>query len=153
VVGGLVVLAISALGLLRVLSNALVGDISDESVLMVGSVGHNLDTAVRKVDTVRSLKVAVGILGLALVEAGSSVGVLDAVLVLKGLGSLILVLLLGVVGRGSRAVRGGSGAVRGGVVSRGHGSGDSHDGEESNEALKKSRIGKNGSSLVVRTGD
>ena len=74
--------------------------------------------------------IAVGILVLSLVKAGARVGVLNTVLVLIGLGRELLLL----VGRGMRLVGGGS--VGRGMVGPGSGGGNSHEGTESDEALK-----------------
>jgi hypothetical protein len=56
-------------------------DISDETVVVISGVGHNLDTAVGKVDSVRSSEVATGILVFVLFETGSRVIIMDTVLV------------------------------------------------------------------------
>jgi hypothetical protein len=105
-VGG--VLLIGVLGLSFVL------DISDETVLVVSGVGHNLDTAVGKVDTVRSLEVAISVLGLGLVEAGARVFIIDTVLVGEGLGSELLLFVWGggVIRSGGWAIRSRGWAVR-----------------------------------------
>ena len=78
-------MAVSLLGLRGVDGGTLVGNISDEASLMVSVVGDSLDTAVGKVDTVRALNNTVVILGLALLEAGAGVVILDTILVSEGL--------------------------------------------------------------------
>ena len=129
VLGGGGGVAVSALGLLGVGGNALVLDVGDETVLVIGGVSHNLDATVGKVDTVAAGNVAVGILVLSLVEAGARVRVLDAVLVLIGLGRELLLLV------GGGFVGGGS-IRRGAVVGPGGGGGNGHEGTESDEALQ-----------------
>jgi len=54
--------------LLGVDSGALVGDISDESIISIAGVGHVLDSAIRKSNRVRSLDVAGSIRALLSVE-------------------------------------------------------------------------------------
>jgi hypothetical protein len=56
-------------------------DISDETVVVISGVGHNLDTAVGKVNSVRSSEVATGILVFVLFETGTRVIIMDTVLV------------------------------------------------------------------------
>ena len=123
-------MAVATLGRIGVGGNALVLDIGDETILVISGVSHNLDATVREVDTVAAGNIAVGILVLSLVEAGARVRVLNAVLVLIGLGRELLLL----VGRGMRLVGGGS--VGRGMVGPGSGGGNSHEGTESDEALK-----------------
>ena len=122
--------AVAALGGIGVGGDALVLDIGDEAILVIGGVSHNLDAAVGEVDTVAAGNITVGILVLSLVEAGARVGVFNAVLVLIGLGRELLLL----VGRGMRLVGGGS--VGRGMVGPGGGGGNSHEGTESDEALQ-----------------
>ena len=55
---------------LWVLGSSLVGDISDKSVISVGGVLDSLDSAIGKSNSVRSLDIAVSIVGLLLVEVG-----------------------------------------------------------------------------------
>ena len=102
----------------------------DEAILTICGVSRNLDATVGEVDSVAAGNITVGILVLSLVEAGARVGVLNAVLVLIGLGRELLLL----VGRGMRLVGGGS--VGRGMVGPGSGGGNSHEGTESDEALK-----------------
>ena len=122
--------AIAALGGFRVGGDALVLNIGDEAILVIGGVSHNLDAIVREVDTVAAGNIAVGILVLSLVEAGARVGVLNAVLVLIGLGRELLLL----VGRGMRLVGGRS--IGRGMVGPGSSGGNSHEGTESDKALQ-----------------
>ena len=121
---------VATLGGIGVGGHALVLDIGDEAILVIGGVSHNLDATIREVDTVAAGNIAVGILVLSLVKAGARVGVLNAVLVLIGLGRELLLL----VWRGMRLVGGGS--VGRGMVGPGSGGGNSHEGTESDEALK-----------------
>ena len=55
---------------LWVLGSSLVGDISDKSVISIGGVLDSLDSAIGKSNSVRSLDIAVSIIGLLLVEVG-----------------------------------------------------------------------------------
>ena len=123
-------MAVSALGLLGVGGNALVLDIGNVAILVISGISHNLDATIGQVDTVAAGNVAIGILVLSLVETGARVGVLDAVLVLIGLGRELL-LLVG----GGFVVGGGWSIRRGTMVRPGGGGGNSHDGTESDEAL------------------
>merc|ERR1719192_1705869 len=88
---------------------ALVGDLSDIAVDVVGSVLHVLDPAVREGDGVRAGHNTVGIAGLSSVEVGLGVVVGNSVGVGVGLWELLLVdnSNRGVVGRGSVDNRGG----------------------------------------------
>merc|ERR1719310_1332701 len=52
-----------------------------EASLVVGVVSADLDTAVRKVHTVGSVNLAIGVLVLCLLEGGAGILVLDTVLV------------------------------------------------------------------------
>ena len=56
------VVAVPSLGLWWVDSGSLIGDVSDEASLVVGVVSDDLDTAVRKVHTVGSVNLAIGVL-------------------------------------------------------------------------------------------
>ena len=100
---------------LRVDWGALVGDLSDVAVDVVGSVLHGLDPAVRKGDLVRARDNTVGIAGLSGVEVGLGVVIGNTVGVgvrLRG--------LLDVDDRGSMVSRGGDLHDRGrGMVSGG----------------------------------
>ena len=132
-VGGLGV-AIALLGLSGVDGGALVADIGDEATLVISVIGHGLDAAVGKVDTVRTLNNTVVVLALALLEVGASVAIVNTVLVGEGLGrELLLLVSLG------RVVRGRGVSLRGRVIRSGvggHGHGDGGEGRKSNEDLK-----------------
>ena len=104
-------MAISLLGLRGVLGLTLVRHISLVAVLVVSSVGHYLDTAVGKIDPVGSLEVAIGILVLLLLEAGTSVFISNTILIGERLRDLLLLLVRGGVVRGSGLVGLGSGLV------------------------------------------
>jgi len=62
-------------------SGALIADLRDEAIIVVGVVVDSLDTAVREVDRVRSLNNTVAIIGLSLVEGSSRVVVSDSIVV------------------------------------------------------------------------
>jgi len=57
-------------GSLWVGSSALIGDISNISIISIGGVGHSLDSAIRKSNSVRSLDIAGTIRGLLSIEGG-----------------------------------------------------------------------------------
>merc|ERR1740128_195467 len=107
-------MAVSTSGLRGVDGGTLVGDISDESVVVVSGVGGGLDPAVGKGNDELSLDNSVGILGLGLLEVSLAVVIVDSVLVGEGLGSQLLLL----VGAGG-SVRRGSGGVGSGHEGRG----------------------------------
>lgn len=118
------------LGFFGVHSSSFVFDISDEAIFVISLVGDNLDTAIGKVDTVRTLEVAVVVLSFGLFEVGTRVVIGNTVLVGEGLrGQLFFFVGGGVIGSGGGFV-GGGGSIRSwwGVV----GPGNSH-GEESGE--------------------
>ena len=101
---------------------ALVGDLGDVAVDVVGGVLHMLDPAVGKGDRVRSRDNTVGIAGLSSVEVGLGVVVGNTVGVGVGLRGLLGVHNSdrGVVSRGSHLHNRGRGMVgRGGVDNRG----------------------------------
>ena len=107
--GGLVgrgSMTISLLGLRGVDGSSLIGDISNESVVVVSGVGGGLDPAVGKGNHELSLDNSLSILGLRLLEVSLAVVIVDSVLVGEGLGSQLL-LLVG----GGGSVRRGSGGV------------------------------------------
>ena len=111
--GGLVSgggVAVSTGGLRGVDGGALVGDVGDESVLVVGGVGGGLDPAVGESDHEASGDNTSGILGLGLLEVGLAVVVSHAVLV----GERLRGELLGDIG-GGLVVGGGGGVGRGAV--------------------------------------
>jgi hypothetical protein len=104
-------------GSLGVDSGALIGHISDISVISVGRVGNLLDSAVGKGNGVRSLDIAGTIRGLLGVEVGLGVVISNGVGVAVG-GDLIGV-SLGLVGGGRGVVSGGldhGGSIGGGGV-------------------------------------
>ena len=102
---------------------ALVGDLSDIAVDVVGSVLHVLDPAVREGDRVRAGHNTVGIAGLSSVEVGLGVVVGNSVGVGVGLWELLLVdnSNRGGVSRGSVHNRGRGGVSRGSMHNRGRG--------------------------------
>ena len=102
--------AVSTGGLRGVDGGALVGDVGDESVLVVGGVGGGLDPAVGESDHEASGDNTSGILGLGLLEVGLAVVVSHAVLV----GERLRGELLGDIG-GGLVVGGGGGVGRGAV--------------------------------------
>ena len=92
-------MAVSTSGLRGVDGGALVGDVSDEAVVVVGGVGGGLDPAVGQGNGERSLHNTLGILGLGLLEVGLAVVVGDAVLIGVRLGGQLLLRVA--VGRGA----------------------------------------------------
>ena len=74
-------MAVSLLGLWGVDWGALVGDISDESVVVIGGVGGGLDSAVRKGNGERSSYVSISVLGFSLLEVGLGVVISNAVFI------------------------------------------------------------------------
>ena len=73
--------SVSLLGLWGVDGGTLVGDISDESVDVVGGVGGGLDPAVRKSNHEAAGDETVGILSFCLLEVGLAVVISNSVLV------------------------------------------------------------------------
>ena len=116
--------AVSLLGLRGVDGGSLVGDISDESVDMVSSVGGGLDSAVRKSNHEATGDNTSGVLGLGLLEVGLAVVISDSVLVGEWLRGELLLLVGGglVVSRG-RGIGGGGSVGHGDLV----GDGDSEE--------------------------
>ena len=98
--------AVSTGGLRGVDGGALVGDVGDESVLVVGGVGGGLDPAVGESDHEASGNNTVGVLGLGLLEVGVAVVVGDAILVGVRLGRQLLLHVLD-----NRGLVGGRGAI------------------------------------------
>ena len=85
--------AVTSCGLWGVDGGSLIGDISDETVVVVGGVGGGLDSAVGKGDHERSLHITTGILGLGLLEVGLGVVIVDAILVGERLGGQLFLLV------------------------------------------------------------
>ena len=87
-----------------VLRNSLVRNISDESLLMGGSVSGGLDPSVGKGNGVRSSNITVGILVLFLLEVSLAVVIIYSILVGKGLRGQLLLLIRGrcSIARGGR---------------------------------------------------
>ena len=75
---------------LRVGRSSLVLNISNISIISSSSVGHSLDPAIRKVDGVGSLHIAIGILVLSSIEGSASVVISNSILVCEGLRGLII---------------------------------------------------------------
>jgi len=108
---------------LRVHSGALIGDISDVSIIAVGGVGHLLDSAVGKGNSVGTLDIAGAIRGLLGVEVGLGVVISNSVGV--GVGGDLIGVSLSLVGGGGGVVSGG-GVDNGGSVGGGGVHGVSH---------------------------
>merc|ERR1712106_1050605 len=68
----------------RVGSSSLVADFRDKTIIVIGVVVDSLDTAIRKVDRVRSLHNTSAIIGLCLVESSSRVVVSNSIVVAVG---------------------------------------------------------------------
>ena len=124
---------VSTGGLRGVDGGALVGDVGDESVLVVGGVGGGLDPAVGESDHEASGDNTSGILGLGLLEVGLAVVVSHAVLV----GERLRGELLGDIGGG--LVVGGGGGVGRGAVSGDEGDEGSGDNNLQQETLNMFR--------------
>jgi len=95
-------------------SGALIADLRDEAIIVVGVVVDSLDTAVREVDRVRSLNNTIAIIGLSLVEGGSRVVVSNSIVV--GVGGNLCKVRYGV---SSGSLHDGGMVSRGGVDDRG----------------------------------
>ena len=131
--GGLV----TGSGSLGVHSGALIGNISDVSIIAVGGVGHLLDSAVGKGNSVGTLDIAGTIRGLLGVEVGLGVVISDGVGVAVG-GDLIGV-SLSLVGGGGGVVSGGGVDNRGSV-----GGGGVHGVSHNRGGVSDQRSGVNG---------
>merc|ERR1719282_1975107 len=121
-----------------VLSFSFVFDISNESTIMVGSVGHSLDATVRKVDPVGTDNGTLLILVLHSLEVGSRVLVSNSIFEGIWLGRMLLSGMLGgSIGGGSRGVLrsgfvgGRRGSISGGTIGIGHG--ESHGGADKSQ--------------------
>lgn len=127
-VGGFGGGVVSGLGfVLGVDGGTFVFDISDVTVVVVGGVGHGLDTTIGKSHLVRSGD-SLAVSGFLSVEVGSRVVIGNSVLESIGLGGLVFV-GGGVVGRGI-----GGGGVVGGGGSGWESNGDGHEGGEGGNA-------------------
>ena len=124
-------------GSLRVHSGALVGDISDVSIIAVGGVGHLLDSAVGKGNSVGTLDIAGAIRGLLSIEVGLGVVISDGVGV--GVGGDLIGVSLSLVGGGGGVVSGG-GVDNGGSV----GGGGVHGVSDNRGGVSDQRSGVNG---------
>ena len=104
-------MAVSILGLRGVDGGTLVGDISDESVVVVSGVGGGLDSAVGKSDHEASDNLALSILALGLLEVSLAVVISNSVFVGERLGSQLLGGIGGgcAIGWGSSGDGGGNG--------------------------------------------
>merc|ERR1719468_1191608 len=103
--------SITSLGGLGVDGGALIGDLSDETVVVVGGVGGGLDSAVGKGNGERTGNVALSVLGLGLFEVGLAVVISNSVFVGERLGSQLLGGIGGgcAIGWGSSGDGGGNG--------------------------------------------
>jgi len=81
---------VSTLGCLGVDRSTLIGDLSNESVVVVSGVGGGLDSAIRKGNGERSGYIAISILGLGLLEVSLAVVISNTVLIGIGLGGKLL---------------------------------------------------------------
>merc|ERR1712128_79687 len=68
----------------RVGSSSLVADLRDKTIIVIGMVVDSLNTAIRKVDRVRSLHNTSAIIGLCLVEGSSRVVISNSIVVAVG---------------------------------------------------------------------
>merc|ERR1712123_387098 len=68
----------------RIGSSSLVADLRDKTIIIIGVVVDSLDTAIRKVDRVRSLHNTSAIIGLCLVEGSSRVVISNSIVVAVG---------------------------------------------------------------------
>ena len=128
-------MTVSLLGLRGVDGSSLVCDISNESVVVVSSVGGGLDSAVGKSNNEATSDNTIAILALGLLEVGLAVVISNSILIGERLRGKLLLLV------GSRLVGRGWGVSRGwGVRHRNLvGDGDSH--ESSGESnLRKNEI-------------
>ena len=102
--------AVSTGGLRGVDGGALVGDVGDESVLVVGGVGGGLDPAVGESDHEASGNNTVGVLGLGLLEVGLAVVISNSIFIsIRLRGELLLLVWGGFVVGGSWSIGRGGG--------------------------------------------
>jgi len=78
--------SVSGLWLWWVLWYTFVFDVSDETIVVISSVGYSLYTAIGKVDDVRSSNVATGVLVFILGEVSARVTILYSIFISEGLG-------------------------------------------------------------------
>jgi len=64
---------------LRVGSSSLIADLSNKSIIVIGTVVHSLDTAIRKVDRVRTLNNTISIIRFSLVEGSIRVVISNSI--------------------------------------------------------------------------
>ena len=122
-------MTVSLLGLRGVDGSSLVGDISNESVVVVSGVGGGLDSAVGKSNNEATSDNTIAILALGLLEVGLAVVISNSILIGERLRGKLLLLV------GSRLVGRGWGVRHRNLV----GDGDSH--ESSGESnLRKNEI-------------
>merc|ERR1711962_1483551 len=74
----------------RIAGSSLIGDLSNESKVVVSMVGGGLNSAIRKSNGVGSSNVSIVILGFSLSEVGSTVVIRYSILVGKGLRGFII---------------------------------------------------------------
>ena len=67
-------------------SSTFVFDVSDETIVVISSVGYSLYTAIGKVDDVRSSNVATGVLVFVFGEVSTRVTILYSIFISEGLG-------------------------------------------------------------------
>ena len=113
--------------------SAFIFDIGNKTVVVISSVGHSLDTAIRKSNLVRSRN-GFAISGLLSVEFGSRVVIGNTVLESIRLGGLIVVRGLGGRVVGSWGIGGGRGVV-GSWGSSGESHGGGNDGGEDGKVM------------------
>merc|ERR1712106_1251437 len=64
---------------LRVGSSSLIADLGNKSIIVIGTVVHSLDTAIRKVDRVRTLNNTISIIRFSLVEGSIRVVISNSI--------------------------------------------------------------------------
>ena len=103
--------AVTSSGLRGVDGGTLIGDLSDETVVVVGGVGGGLDSAVGKGNGEGTGYVALSVLGLSLLEVGLAVVISNSVFVGERLGGQLLGGIRGggTIGWGSSGDGGGNG--------------------------------------------
>ena len=91
---------------LRVGSSSLIADLGNKSIIVIGTVVHSLDTAIRKVDRVRTLNNTISIIRFSLVEGSSGVVISNSIVVAVGRD---LSKIRGTIGRSRMAIDWGMG--------------------------------------------